>query len=87
MGVRKIFIVLITIVACVIIGAFTLNLMLPNVVTTMVNATESMIYKATGLDFDFNNDSTYGSGLDSQFQGEVSEDQGGDLSGDVEGFN
>lgn len=87
MSVKKIFVLLITIVACVIIGAFTLNLLLPNVVTTVVNATESMIFKATGLDFDFNNDGVFGSGLGKQFQGEVDESEGGSLSGDVEGFN
>ena len=43
MNVKKIFVVLITIVACVIIGAFTLNILLPNVTTSIVDATEDMV--------------------------------------------
>ncbi len=54
MGVKKIFIVLITIVACVIIGAFTLNILLPNVTTSIVDATEDMVHNATGMSFDWN---------------------------------
>lgn len=56
MNVKKIFITLITIVACVIIGALALNTLLPNVTKTMINSTEDMIYKATKISFDFNND-------------------------------
>ena len=54
MGVKKIFVVLITIVACVIIGAFTLNILLPNVTTSIVDATEDMVHNATGMSFDWN---------------------------------
>lgn len=60
MNVKKIFIVLITIVACVIVGAFLLNVLLPNVTTTLINSTEDMIYRATGMSFDFNADGNVG---------------------------
>ncbi len=58
MDVKKIFIMLITIVACVILGAFVLNVLMPNVVTTVVNSVENMIYNASGLKLDFNGDGT-----------------------------
>lgn len=61
MGVKKIFITLITIVACVILGAFVLNTLMPNVTTTIINSAEDMIFKATSMSFDFNNDGTSGS--------------------------
>lgn len=60
MDVKKIFITLITIVACVMIGALVLNVLLPNVATTLVNSAESMIYNATGMSFDFNGDGVVG---------------------------
>lgn len=59
--IKKIFIILITIVALVAIGALALNVILPNASTQMVNAVENMIYNATGMSFDFNGDSTGGS--------------------------
>lgn len=61
MNVKKIFITLITVVACVILGAFVLNTLMPNVTTTLINAVEDQIFKATSLEFDFNNDGTIGS--------------------------
>jgi hypothetical protein len=56
MDVKKIFITLITIVACVVIGALVLNVLLPNVVTGLVNSVEDYIYRATKISFDFNGD-------------------------------
>lgn len=61
MNVKKIFIILVTIVACVVIGAFTLNILLPNVTTSLVDATENMVYNATGMDFDWNGNGNSGS--------------------------
>lgn len=61
MSVKKIFTILIIVVACVVVGALVLNVLLPNVATSMVNAVEGMVYRATGLDFDWNNDGTSGS--------------------------
>ena len=62
MGVRKIFIVLVTIVVCVILGAFVLNVIMPNTVTAMVNAVEDTIKSATGMSFDLNGDGAAGTG-------------------------
>lgn len=60
MSVKKIFITLITIVACVMIGALVLNVLLPNAAVTLVNSAEDMIYNATGMSFNFNGDSHAG---------------------------
>ena len=56
MSVSKIFKVLITIVVCVVIGAFVLNIILPNGLNGMVNTVEGMIKNATGIAFDLNGD-------------------------------
>ena len=56
MSVAKIFKVLIIVVACVIIGALVLNVLLPNTTKSLVNAVENQVYNATGLSFDFNGD-------------------------------
>ena len=58
--IKKIFIGLITIVACVMIGAFLLNLLLPNATKAFVNAGEQQIFNATGLSFDLNGDGVAG---------------------------
>ena len=60
MNVKKIFMILITIVASVVIGAFTLNILLPNVTTSLVDATEDMVYNATGMSFDWNGNGNNG---------------------------
>ena len=97
MSVGKIFKVLIVIVACVIIGAIVLNVLLPNVTTSMVNAVEAQIFNATGMSFDFNGDGTNGrdsaasattdtvagSGASTQNNGSANQSQ----SGQVNGFN
>lgn len=59
--VKKVFMTLVTIVACVIIGALVLNTLLPNVATSMVDATENMLYKATGISMDWNGNGKFGS--------------------------
>lgn len=83
MGVGKIFTVLITIVACVLIGALVLNILLPNVTAQVINASEDMIYRATGLTFDFNGDGNIGD----SGKGDTSTPGGsGNPSGGVEGF-
>ena len=61
MNVKKIFITLIVVVACVIIGALVLNVLLQNASRSVVNAVEAQLFKATGLEFDFNGDATKGS--------------------------
>lgn len=85
MSVKKIFVILITIVACVIIGALVLNIILPNTATSLVNATEDQIYKASGLTFDLNGDGTSGSD-NVEYDAAESSDVD-DASGDVEGWN
>ena len=60
MNVGKIFKVLIIVVACVIIGALVLNILLPNAATSLVNAIEDQVYNATGMNFDFNGDNNDG---------------------------
>lgn len=56
MSVKKIFMTLIVIVMCVILGAFLINIFLPNVTTVLINAAEMQIYNATGMKLDFNRD-------------------------------
>lgn len=85
-NVKKIFLILITIVACVLIGALVLNLLLPNATETLVDAVEDMVFKATGLGFDFNGNGKIGSGGNVQFQGETQLDTN-KPDADVEGFN
>lgn len=53
-SVKKIFTVLIVMVACVVVGALVLNVLLPNVSSTLVDALEQMVYNATGMKFDWN---------------------------------
>lgn len=60
MSVAKIFKILIIIVACVIVGAIVLNVLLPNTTTSIVNAVEGQIFNATGMTFDLNGDGTTG---------------------------
>ena len=97
MSVGKIFKILIIIVACVIIGAIVLNVLLPNATTSLVNAVEAQIFNATGMSFDFNGDGTKGrssaatattgtvagSGASTQNNGSANQSQ----SGQVNGFN
>ena len=70
MNVKSIFVTLIVVVCCVIVGAFVINILLPNVTTTLINAVEEQIYNATGMAFDFNNDSTKGGDSNNEFAGD-----------------
>lgn len=86
MKVGGIFKTLIVIVACVVLGAFALNIIMPNATKSLVNATEDMIYNATGMAFDFNGDGDFGteSTNKTQYQGVgVGNDN---VSGNVKGF-
>ena len=60
--VKKIFTVLIVMVACVMIGALVLNVLMPNVTDTIVDALETMVYNATGMEFDWNGNGNTGKG-------------------------
>lgn len=90
MSVKKIFIILITIVACVILGAFLLNVLMPNAVTQVVNAVEQSIYSGTGISMDLNGDGTRGAAgagfeMDATAQDQTTLDQTTEGLG-VEGF-
>lgn len=88
MKVGGIFKVLIVIVGCVLVGALVLNVIIPNVATTTVNAVEDQIYKATGLSFDINSDGHSGSN-NSTYSGNKNDDSGTNDTGKdtVQGFN
>lgn len=58
--VKKVFIVLITVVALIIVGALVLNVLLPNATALMVNYVEYGIFKATGLGMNINGDAYTG---------------------------
>lgn len=60
MKVSGIFKTLIVVVICVIIGAFLINILMPNVTTTLIDSVEDQIFNATGLSFDFNNNGNAG---------------------------
>lgn len=86
MTVKKIFITLIIIVACVMIGALLLNILMPNVTKELVNSLEDMIHSATGMTFDFNNDGNKGGeqeDYDGEYTGAKAEGQD---TGNVDGF-
>lgn len=85
MSVKKIFITLVVIVACVMIGALVLNVLLPNVTKSLINSTEDMIYKATKMDFDFNGDGDTGKGGSAASM--KTDTEVGDDGANVEGFN
>lgn len=88
MSVKKIFMTLIIVVACVMIGAFILNVLMPNVAAQLVNSVEDQLYKSTGLSFDFNNDANKGSN-DTSYSGTIADDGSttGTNGNNVEGFN
>lgn len=60
MNVKKIFITLITIVVCVVLGALVLKTLLPNVTNQLIGSVETAIHAATGMDFDINGDGNIG---------------------------
>lgn len=87
MNVKKIFVTLIIIVACVILGAFLLNILLPNVVKTTINAAEDQLYNATGMKFDFNNDGIVGGSSNNTYSGTLNGSGTEAVDGNaVEGF-
>lgn len=87
MSVGKIFKLLGTVVGCVIVIAFALNLLLPNVMITMTNAVEGMIYNATGLSLDFNGDGTLGEANAGKDQAAGVQNSGEEQRGKVSGFD
>lgn len=87
MSVGKIFKVLIIVVACVIIGALVLNVLLPNTATTMVNAVEDQITNATGLKFDLNGDGDAGNTGSQTYKGDSRANDNGTNSNEAAGVN
>ncbi len=88
-SVKKIFGVLIVAIMMVILGAFLLNILLPNVATSVVNAIEGTVYQATGISFDWNGDGTNGSGNNNQQFNNAQQTGSGDASqtgAGVDGF-
>lgn len=86
-SVKSIFMVLITIVVCVAIGAAVLRVLVPNVYSSMINATEDMIFKGTGMSFDWNNDSDAGGTNNNNNYTGSNNSNTDDVTVDVEGFN
>ena len=92
MSVKKIFMTLITVVVCVVLGALVLNVLLPNVTNSLITAVEDMVYNATGMSFDFNGDTNAGSANAGGNYADIEDNvaEGGDaasLTVGVDGFN
>lgn len=63
-----------------ILGAFLINILLPNVTQQVVNAAETSVFNATGMSFDFNGDGSGGKA------GQVVQNkQFGNVAGDMSG--
>lgn len=89
-SVKKIFTVLIVMVACVVVGALVLNVLLPNVSSTLVDALETMVYNATGMTFDWNDNDKAGNRGGREFNDDNIADKTGDevgKSGQVAGLD
>lgn len=69
-SVKKIFGFLIVTAVCVILGAFVLNLLLPNVVRATMNTIETGIQSATGIKYDLNGDGQVGNIQSTQTSGD-----------------
>lgn len=87
MDVKKIFMILIGIVACVVVGAFLLNTFMPNVTYALVSAMEDMVFNVTGLGMDFNGDGRPGGAVAQNDTYDATNDQEAEnVSGQVTGF-
>jgi len=70
MDVKKIFILLITVVACIMVGAFILNVIMPNTLATVFDAVDGAIYSATGISLDLNGNNKAGNAAKNVAEGE-----------------
>lgn len=88
-SVKKIFTVLIVMVACVVVGALVLNVLLPNVSSSLVDALETMVYNATGMTFDWNGNGNAGNANGREFDDGMNseKDETGTLGGKDNGVN
>lgn len=91
-SVKKIFTIIIVVVVCIVIGAFVINILVPNALTQTVNVVEDTMYSATGIRLDLNGDGVAGTSIDKD--GNVRDDnlaqnQNGayENANQVEGFN
>lgn len=75
-SVKKIFTVLIVMVACVVVGALVLNVLLPNVSSSLVDALETMVFNATGMKFDWNGNGNTGGTNTVDFTGNMNDEAG-----------
>lgn len=87
--VKKIFTVLGTVVAAVVVIAFVLNVLMPNTVAGISNAVEGAIYNATQISFDLNGDGIQGkNNASGEYNAEVNAGNEQALDGvGVDGFN
>lgn len=84
--VKKVFLILITVVALILLGAFVLNILMPNTVTQVVSSIEDGIYKATGISMNLNGDNhSGGSNANNTYSSTVTSNND-DISGGVDGF-
>lgn len=86
MSVKKIFMTLVVIVLCILVGAFLINILMPNVVTQVIDSAEDSVYKATGMSFDFNSNGNKGEVKSEYSSTGKSDEVQDDGSGNVEGF-
>ena len=94
-AVTKIFILLIAVVICVVVGAFLINIIMPNALQTMSNAVEGGVYSATGVNIDINGDGTNGQSnrnvyTDGTVNGDISNGQNSNNAAqkhEVDGFS
>lgn len=88
-SVKKIFTVLIVMVACVVVGALVLNVLLPNVSSSLVDALETMVFNATGMKFDWNGNGNTGENGGRNFDNGMLDEasQAGTLGGRDNGVN
>ena len=91
MSIQKIFITLVTVIVCLIIGAFILNTFMPNAIVQLSNSLENAIYSGTGMKFDFNGDGVSGTngGADATNGGNktIKDTTGGVGGSNVEGYS
>ena len=86
--VKKIFTVLITAVACILIGAFILNAVVPNATSAIADAIDNTVFMATGIQMDINGNGTSGS-ASADVSGSSTDDgtaQNGTGGGTVDGW-
>ena len=67
--VKKIIVVLITIVVCVVIGAIVINIVAPNAAQAVIGGVEAGIHAATGISIDLDNTNDRASDEEANYAG------------------